>query len=153
MRALGVSGTGNVLYLAVAADGSVVDEAPYTFEPITGLPASERLPALHDEATKMVRAMRVGRVRILDPESTYQTTVQAVQARLELETLLALGAAEAGVDCARMTRGKLRSLLELPKKGQLVQLVGQVTDKVGPHWGPRKRDLAALAALAAERLA
>lgn len=151
MRTLGVHAAGNVLYLAVAQDGEIVETEPYTFENPAGLAAAQRLPALRNEAQKIVTLLGVSRVRVLNAETNYKTSIAAVHTRIELETLLALGAAEAGVDCDRMTRPTLRSLLSLPKKGELVLMVTEVADKVGPHWSPRKRDLAALAALAAER--
>jgi len=151
MRTLGVNGAGEVLYLAVAENGEIVDAAPHTFEAPAGLAAGERLPALRDQAEKTVKAFKVERVRVLDPETSWQTAAVSVQARFALETILALGAADAGVDCDRLSRAALRSLLGLPRKGELVKLAGEVTSRVGPHWGPRKRDLASLAALAAEK--
>jgi hypothetical protein len=150
VRALGANGSGNVLYLAVVEDGLVLDIEPYVFAMPTGLPAGRRLPALRDEAEKLVRSAAVARVRILDPETSWQTAAVQVQARFALETLLALGAADAGVDCDRLARGTARSLLELPKRGAVQEHVSLVTEKVGKHW-TRKRDLAAIAALAAER--
>lgn len=74
-----------------------------------------------------------------------------MQKRFALEMLLALGAAEAGADCDRLSRAAARSVLGLPRSGQLAKLVPEVTERVGKHWGPGKRDLAALAAVAAER--
>jgi hypothetical protein len=151
VRTLGVNGAGDVLYLAAADDGTLVDVEPYTFVEPAGLAAAERYKALRALAEKVVRSSGVERVRILDPELSYQAPVVSVQARIALETLLMLGATDAGVDCARLSRTSLRTVLGLPKKGQIVDMVGDVTGKVGPHWGPRKRDLAALAAIAASR--
>lgn len=151
MRTLGVHGAGDVLYLSVADENGIADEGPYTFEDPAGLAAARRLPTLRDEAQKIVNSLGVERVRILNPESNYKTTITSVHTRIALETVLALGSAEAGVDCDRLSRPAVRSLLSLPKKGELVSLVDQVTEKVGPHWSPRKRDLAALVAVAAQR--
>ncbi|MFD0783080.1 hypothetical protein ACFQZ8_03950 [Micromonospora azadirachtae] len=109
------------------------------------------MAALRDEAAKLVQSLAIERVRILDAEPTYQTSVSSVYQRIALETVLNLGTTEAGIDCMRLSRARLRSILSLPRGGQLVSLVAQVTPQVGSHWGPRKRDLAALAALAAER--
>lgn len=151
MRTLGVNGGADTLFLAVAEDDEVVDVKPYTFSEPVGLPAVLRLPALRNEAVKLVRSLAVERVRILDPETSWSTPAVLVRSRFALETLLALGAADAAVDCERLSRGSVRALLDLPKKGPLHTLVPQVTPKVGGQWKPRMRDLAALAALAAER--
>lgn len=151
MRTLGVNGAGEALYLAVAQDGEILDVEPYTF---AGLPSARRLAAMRDEAEKLVRSLDVARVRILDPETSYQCAAVAMQQRYALETLLALGAAEAGADCDRLSRAGARSVLGLPRSGQLAKLVSDVsdvTDKVGKHWSPGKRDLAAIAAVAANR--
>lgn len=151
MRTLGVHGAGECLYMSVADDGLVVDVQPYTFHEPTGLPAMRRLAVLRDDAYKTLTSLGVERVRILDAEATYSTRIAAVHQRIALETILALSAAEAGIDCARLSRPKARSLLSLPMKGELVGLVGDVTGKVGGQWSPRKRDLAAMAAIAASR--
>ena len=150
MRTLGVNGAGDTLYFAVADSGEVLDLDPYVFAEPTGIPAVRRYAALRAEGEKVVRSLEVERVRILDPETTYAPPAVSVQKRFALETLLHLGACDAGVDCDRMSRARCRSLLELPKKGALPDLVKEATEKVGPHWA-RKRDLAALAALAAGR--
>lgn len=152
MRTLGVNGAGESLFLAVAEDGTVLDEEPYSFAEPAGLPSNRRLPAMRDEAEKLVRSLDVARVRILDPETSYQCAAVSMQKRFALETLLALGAAEAGADCDRLSRAGARSVLGLPKRGKLAELVPEVTERVGKHWAG-KRDLAALAAIAAERQA
>lgn len=153
MRTLGVNGAGESLFLAVAEDGTVLDEEPYAFAEPAGLPTGRRLSAMRDEAEKLVRSLDVTRVRILDPETSYQCAAVSMQKRFALETLLALGAAEAGADCDRLSRAAARSVLGLSRSGQLAKLVPEVTGKVGKHWGPGKRDLAALAAIAADRQA
>lgn len=150
MRTLGVNGAGASLYLAVAQDGVILDVAPYIFAEPSGLAACDRLPALRDRAEKTVKSLGVERVRILDPEVTYKAAAVSLLDRIALETVFALGAADAGVDCERLPRPTLRSLLALPKKGALIDLVTGVTPRTGPHWSPGKRDLAALAAIAAE---
>lgn len=151
MRTLGVNGAGEVLYLAVAEDGEVLDVEPSTFSQPAGLAFGDRLAAMRDEADKLVVSLSVARVRILDPEATYKPPAVSVRARFALETILALGAAGAGADCDRMSRASARSLLGLPKRGGLAAMATEVTPKVGKHWAPGKRDLAALAALAADR--
>lgn len=148
MRTLGVNGAGDTLYLAVADDGEIVDVDPYSFAEPTGIAAVQRYGALRAEAEKLVRTLGVQRVRILDPESNYAPAAVSVQKRHALETLLYLGACDAGADTDRLSRSKCRSLLDLPKKGPIAGMVKDVTAPVGPHWG-RKRDLAALAAIAA----
>ncbi len=150
MRTLGVNGASDTLFLAVAEDGTVLDVEPYTFSEPAGLPSERRLPAMRDEAEKLVRSLAVARVRILDPETAYKCAAVTMRTRYALETLLALGAAEAGAECDRLSRAAARSVLGLPRSGQLASLVSEVTSKAGKHWSG-KRDLAALAAIAADR--
>ncbi len=151
MRTLGVNGAGDALFLAIAQDGEILDAEPYTFAEPAGLAVARRLPAMRDEAEKLVRSLAVTRVRILDPETSYKCAAVSMLKRFALETLLALGASEAGADCDRMSRATARSLLGLPRAGELAKLVPEVTGKVGKHWAPGKRNLAALAAIAAAR--
>jgi len=91
----------------------------------------------------------VQRVRVLDAETTSRGTYASLVPRIAMETAVLLGATAAGVDAARLTRKRVRSLLGLPTGGPLRDLVGDQLVKSGKHWGPDKRDVAALAALAA----
>src|SRR5450631_1339925 len=150
VRTLGVSGAGDVLYLAVAVDGQILDIAPYTFEEPVGIEEAKRLAALHNEAAKLVGALGVERVRLLDAESSYSASYAALKKRIAVETVLMLGCSDAGAEAGRVSRAKLRSLLGLPRGGTLLSLVPSITPPVGPKWA-RKRDLAALTAIAAYR--
>lgn len=80
MRTLGVNGAGELLFLAVAEDGKVLDEEPYAFAEPAGLPSGRRLSAMRDEAEKLVRSLDVARVRILDPETSYQCAAEHAKA-------------------------------------------------------------------------
>lgn len=106
---------------------------------------------MRDEAEKLVASLSVKRVRILDPETNYKAAAVTMRARFALETLLALGAADAGVDCDRLSRAATRSLLRIGRAGALKDHVAEFTGAVGKSWKPNKRDVAALAAIAAER--
>jgi hypothetical protein len=150
VRALGINAAGAVLYVAVADDGIVVDLGPYTFELAAGLGGAQQLVAARSEMENTLRSLKVDRVRILDAETTFRATISAVRARITLETLLSLAAADADVDCTIMARATCRALLGLPRSGQLVDHVAQVTGPIGPKWS-RKRDLAAVVAVAAVR--
>lgn len=151
MRTLGLHAAGDTLYLAVAVDGEVSDIGPYVFQQPQGLSAARGLTALRTEAAKVVTSLKIERVRILNAEPNYKGTYSSLLTRVALETIFALGAAEADVDCDRFTRAKVRSLLSLSKSGSLTARVGEVTAPVGPQWAPGKRDLAALTAIAADR--
>lgn len=149
MRALGVNGSGKALYLSVAVDGKVEDAQPYTLAEPAGLAADMQLPALRDEVVRILQALNISRVRVLDAEPNYKASYSSLQPRIALESVVLLAAADAGVEGGRLTRARLRSLLELPRGGGLKTHVAAVTSAVGGSWSPNKRDLAALAALAA----
>lgn len=150
MRTLGVSGSSNALFLAVAENGVIEDARPYTVSEPAGLAPNDQLVAVRDEVTRILEAFGISRLRVLDAESSYSASYAALRPRVTLEAVVLLAAAETGVDAGRQTRGRVRSLLGLPRSGSLASHVRSVTPPVGGSW-TNKRDLAALVALAAEK--
>lgn len=141
--------TANGMWLACADDGQLVPISPHSLALPSGLESGEKLSALLAECERVLRALAPGRVVVLDPEATARFTFKAARARVTGETLLALAAAKSSVPYEKLSRAGLRSRLSLGRANKLVELVPQVVNEpLSPHW-TGKRDLAALAALAA----
>lgn len=150
MRVLGVNGTGDTLWLARAGDGELVDFDPYSFRLPQGLERSESLRAGVDELAAVFRRCDVDQVVLLEPEVT-QATYQSLLPRMSVEITAEFAAGEAKVPFARLTRGKLRSKMGLPKQGAVSSHAGEVVaTPQSPHW-KKERDLAAMAAIAASK--
>lgn len=150
VKTLGVNGTNDRAYLAVARDGEVIDTQPYSVSLATGMPDGEQLITLRDEIVRLLEVHRIDRVRILDAESNYQSSYSALTGRLTIETVIALAASEKEIDCLRLTRRRVRSILEIEIKGKLSVEAARSYPIVGGSW-TGKRDLAALAAIAGNR--
>ena len=151
MRVLGVNAASNVLWLACAGPDGLLDVDPTDVRLPTGLETGKQLLAARDDMVRIFRGHDVDRVRLLGAEATYKASYTSFVPRLTMETIVALAAAEADIDFVRLPRPKVRSILGLPKTGALETHVGKVCDSQPPHWSPKKRDLAALAALAGTR--
>lgn len=150
MRTIGINGASDLLYLALAVDGEIMDVEPYTVSEPRGLVADQRLVSVRDEILRVIKTHSVERVRVLDAETSYTATYATLRVRLTLEAIALLACAEAGVDARRLSRPKVKSLLGLTGRGALATRVAEVVSPVGGSW-TRKRDLAALAALASEK--
>lgn len=108
--------------------------------------------AFLDDCKRTVDKLLPGRVLVLNPETTGQTTFLKSRDRATGEAFISLAAAQAGVPCSYLSRQRLRPLLGLPKAGKLCDVAGTViSEPMKPHW-KNERDLASLAALAAHRL-
>ncbi|MEV1114392.1 hypothetical protein AB0I91_04945 [Actinosynnema sp. NPDC049800] len=150
MRVLGINGTKDGLYLAVADHGTVIDVEPYVLQLPAGLDPGRQLPAFKGYAEKFVETHKITQVRLLQAEPSYSASYISFVDRVSMETLFLLACTEKGVDFQRLTRSRVRSILELEKRGPLTKAGEAINPKVGPHWA-NKRDLAALAALAGSR--
>ena len=147
-----MSAAGSRLWLAVVDDGDLVSVEPYLLEVPEGLESGERLVAFLDDCRRVVAKLSPGRVLVLNPETTGQTTFLKSRGRATAEAFMSLAAAQAEVPCTYLTRQRLRSVLGLPKAGKLSDLAGTLVHKpMRPHW-KNERDLASLAALAAHRM-
>lgn len=150
MRTLGVNGAGEVLYLALALDGKILDVEPYAVAEPDGLAADQRLVAVRDRISRILTTHAVDRLRILDAEPQYKASYAALRIRIALESIALLASAECGVDAARLSRPKVKSLLGMTGPGALGTRVSEVTEAVGGSWS-KKRDMAALVALAGQK--
>ena len=149
---LGVNCSTDCAYLAVDDDGrlrgDVVELVP---APALG-ESSDQLLAVLAELERVLAEVAADKVVLLKPESgrlTKRTHSEHVP-RIALETLVRLAAAETGRSIELLARPTLRSRLELPSEGKLVEHVGsRIPEKIGSNWS-EERQLAALAALAGE---
>lgn len=142
-----MNATGPTLWLAVAEDGEVRGEAPYSVNVPVGLERGEQLVALLEECRRVLRELGPDAVAVLDPEPVNRLTFAQTRERVMGEVLLAVAAAQLDIPCSYMSRRTLRSLLDLPARGRLSDAGASVLAPISPHW-TNQRDLAALAALA-----
>ncbi len=149
-RVLGINVAGSTAYLALCDDAEITNDKPEKLVAPDGLAADSGTLAFLDDIGRVLGQLRVERVRVLDPEPTYSTSVQSVVPRITIETLFLLAAWQRGLDAGRISRARIRSLLDLGRSGSLSSLAASVTKPVGSSW-TGKRDLAALAALAGGR--
>ncbi|GAA1778884.1 hypothetical protein GCM10009795_026230 [Nocardioides hankookensis] len=150
MRALGVNGAGDTLWLACADDGELVDLDPYSFKLPAGLERGEGLRAGVEELAAILKRVAPDVVALQEPE-TSQATYQSLVPRMSVEIVLEFAAAEAGVEMRRVSRAKLRSLLGLPRSGAVSSYSSEVISKPqNPHWA-KKREIAAMSAVACSK--
>jgi len=149
MRTIGASSTGDRLWLAVAVDERPVESSPDSLTLPSGLESGHQLAAMLDDAERTLRSLQPTFVLILDPEPSNRLTFSQSRRRVVGETLLSLAAARLAIPCEYLGRATLRARLGLAKSGKLIDLVGSIVpDGFSRNWRG-KRDLAALAALAA----
>lgn len=140
--------TASGLWLACAEDAQLVATEPCSLSMPSGLESGEKLLEMLAECGRVLRDTSAERVVILDPEPMAKIAFAAARARMTVETLLSLAAAENGIPCEKVSRARVRSALGLARSGKLADRVGEVVEQpLAPHW-KAKRDLAALAALA-----
>lgn len=147
MIALGVNASSDRAYLAVVRDGHVIDVQPYFLMFAAGLPEAEQVVALKNDALKVLGQHRINRVLIMNAEATYKGSYNSMIKRISMETVIALAASERALDCTRLTRPRVRSILQLGSTGALSSIMADRYLPVGGSW-TGKRDLAALAAIA-----
>lgn len=142
----------DILWLSVVDDKDQhVELSTYSIGLPKGVESNSALRTTQDRLAHLIRATSIERVRLLDAESNYKATYHSFVGRLTLETLLALAAAIEDVDFARMNRNRVRSILSLPKTKPLNEHAESVCEAVAPNWGPNKRDLASMTAIAGRR--
>jgi hypothetical protein len=139
-------------FLAVAVDGELsAGHVEYIDAPNLA-ESSEELKSVLEELIRVINEVRADKVVLLKPEGgpTPKKTHAAFVPRIALETLVRLAVVEADTEVEVLARPTVRSRLGLPAKGPLVGHVPlRVPTKVGKNWG-EERQLAALAALAAD---
>ncbi len=151
-KRLGVNCSSKYAFLAVAEDGVIVLHEPQRIQPPPGSEESERLSGFYDHFARALADLQPDEVCLIMPENDPRSrrTHSELEPRIAIETIVRLVAvrAEPPVPLAVLARRTVRSRLDLPLKGKLIDLVEQVIpEAVGKHWRDA-RDLAALAALA-----
>lgn len=150
MKMLGVNASQASLWLCVVGDDGPEDTDPSSLALCDGAAAGYALLAFHGECTRVLTRLAPNRIVILDPEPTASLRA-AARPRFSAETILAFAAEQAGINCERITRAAVRSRHQLGRKGALgAHAKSVIPEPVGTHW-IGKRDLAALAALAARK--
>jgi hypothetical protein len=147
MRVLGVNTVGKAAWLALAEGDSPLTGVPLKIDAPPGLEEGSGLLAVKNDVKRILLSHEVGRVRILGAEGTYQDTQAGWIPRLTLETLFFIAAAEADVDCRRLSRPKVKGLFGFDGRGALHVHAAKILEPSAPHW-TKKRDLATLVALA-----
>jgi hypothetical protein len=150
--ALGVNCNTHCAFLAVAVDGELTDGHVEYIEASTLAESSGELKSVLDELSRAITEVGADKVVLLKPEGgpTPRKTHAAFVSRIALETLVRLAAVETESEIEVLARPTVRSRLELPTKGPLDTHVAlRIAAKVGKNWS-KERQLAALAALAAD---
>lgn len=150
MRTLGASATGATIWLAVIEDGQLRDSDPHRLVAGEGLERGQQLVALLDDCTRVLEELKPEAVSVLDPEGNGKFTFRQSRDRITGEVLLSLAAARLSIPCSYVSRASVKSRLSLGSAGSLASHAPKVfRQPLSPYW-KGKRDLAAMAALAAQ---
>lgn len=152
MKVLGVNCSTHCAFLAVAVDGELGDRHVEYIEAPTLADSSEELASVLEEIGRVINEVEADKVVLLKPEGgpTPKKSHAAFVPRIALETIVRLAAVQTQTDIEVLPRPTLRSRLNLPPKGKLVEHVPlRIPGKIGKNWS-EERQLAALAALAGE---
>jgi hypothetical protein len=154
---LGANCSTHCAFFAVAVDGELSDGHVEYIDAPNLAESSEELKSVLDELSRVIKEVKADKIVLLKPEGgpIPKKTHAAFVPRIALETLVRLAAIETETEIEVLPRPTVRTRLELPAKGKLAEHVQlRIPGKVGKNWG-EERQLAALAALAAdeERLA
>lgn len=149
-KVMGAHGAGSALWLACADDTGLLDVGDdYRLTVPSALESGEALERAQEDLARIVRRHAPDEVWILKAVSNYEGTYESFVPRVTLETLLVLASAGEGVPVQRVARPTVGKSLGLQgQKGGLEKHSNVLDVKQSPHWGPRKRDLAAMTAVA-----
>jgi hypothetical protein len=141
-------------FLALAEDGEVVPVEPERYAPPSG-EASARLNRFYEGFAEILSDIEPDEVGLILPESDprQRPSYASLEPRIAMETLVRLATvrAEPRIGMQVLPRRRVRSRLGLSQSGKLHLLATELLpEPVGRYWKD-KRDLAALAALAAEK--
>lgn len=150
MRSIGVNVAADTAYLSVAEQGKLLEAEPYMLRLPQGLTGARALVGLRDDIMKILATHDIKRLRVLDAEANSSGSYSSLKERIAIETTFILAAAEHQIDAGRLTRAQVRSILSIPRQGALKSHAPTLCSPSGPYWSG-KRDVAALAAIAAER--
>jgi hypothetical protein len=147
-RALGVWCTKRYVFLALADDGTLLDEDPQRLQQQGMLDTTSRLPAFLSDFRRVLTEKRPDAVRILQPEQIYKAGYSEFAPKLAFETLIRFACSEAGIPVEVVHRNTARARTDL-RKGKLNDLIEERIEVVGKYWNAGRK-YAAVAALAEE---
>ncbi len=151
MRVMGVHATASTLWLACAdADGQAEIGSDYRVELPKALESGPALEGARDDISRIIARYDVGRVWLLSAEysSRFKYGYGELVDRITMETVVAFSAASRDVEFLRVARPTVRTRLGVPTGGKLHTHAESMVRRQDPHWGPGKRDLAAMTARA-----
>lgn len=151
MRVLGVHATSSTLWLACAdADGPVDLGKDYKVTLPTALESGAALERARDAIARLIRTHEIDRVWLLSAEYSkrFKYTYNELVDRITMETVVAFAAASRDIEFRRVARKTARNVLGIPDENKMSAHASKVVTRQDPHWGPDKRDLAAMTALA-----
>ena len=141
-------------HLALAEGGIIIDAAPLRLDVATQYESTKELEATLAEATRALASLRPDRVSVLQPEHNprFKRTYGEWMPRVALETVIRLACLERKIPVELVPRPTVRARLGLDRAGDLAsQVPAVVAEPIGKYWSAG-RDIAALAALAGERV-
>jgi hypothetical protein len=151
VKVFGAHSAGGVLWFACAGEDGFHDMGEdYRVAVPTALESGEALERTQEDLARVLRRHSPDEVWLLLPESNYESKYLEFLPRATVETLLVLACNSEGIPVERKARQTIKGLLGLTgQRGGLATHSAVVGEKFAPHWGPNKRDLAAMVALAA----
>ncbi len=147
-RSLGVSCKSDVIFLALAEDGELIDNEHQRLQAPELLEETEQLRALQDAVGRVIAETRAKAVRVLMPELPYKGRYVTLAPRAALETIVRLAGESANVSVEVLQRSTARARVGMPREGKFEDLiVSVIPTRVGSYWAQGRR-LAAVAAIA-----
>lgn len=146
---MGASVAGGAAYVTLVKDSQILDVSPYVLSPGGALGTVAGLSKFEEDVSRQLSLWYVTKVVVLEPETAYKAPYSGFVERIGVETVLLLSAHRLGLPAFRMSRQKVRSLLDLGRESKFEKLALEKLAPVGQQWKNR-RDCAAFAALAAE---
>jgi len=150
MRVLGANGTGDTRWLACSDHDGLIDLMPFQVKLRRALESGEALVAVRDDIRRVLRGAAVERVVLLSAGNNgrHKLGYHAEVPRITMETAVPFAATEEGMDFVRVSRAAAKSWLGLPAEGDSEAYVDDVIKTLqASHW-KKKRDLAAMVAVA-----
>ncbi|KQY55819.1 hypothetical protein ASD11_15050 [Aeromicrobium sp. Root495] len=147
LRVLGANATAGTLWFVIADDAVLSTPDTVSFQLASGKSRSDALRAGADELAAFLQRHKVDRVALAEPQPT-QTTYQSLLGRMTVEIVLEFGASAVGIELERVSRQRIKASLGLDGRGSTSDFAKTYIDEpLAPHW-TKKRDVAAMAALA-----
>lgn len=142
-RTLGVECKKQEVFLALAEDGSLLDEEPQRLQVPAIHEQTARLHRFLDDFGRVLAERKPDAVHILQPETIYEATYAELAPKAALETLIRLASSDAAVDVELVHRATVRSALG--GKGKLDDLIAAKIKPVGKYWNAGRKYAAAAA--------